>query len=86
MTPVLAKMLASAKTYWESMSPEERAAEIKAQRCSWVRGEMGMGSDRDEAEYASALARGDTETLARLDAEAEARRARADKIMEESDE
>lgn len=34
---------------------EEQEAEIKAQRESWVRGEMGMGSDADEASYRTTL-------------------------------
>ena len=48
-------------------------AEIARQRASWVRGEMGMGDDADEAAYRAALVAGDTETLARLEREAEAR-------------
>ena len=47
----LERLIAEAKTHYESMTPEEQDAMWKAQRESWVRGEMGIGSDADEAEY-----------------------------------
>lgn len=53
--PVLTELLQKAKTIYEAMTPEEREAMHKLQRESWVRGEMGMGNDRDEAEYRAAL-------------------------------
>jgi hypothetical protein len=43
-----------------------------AERASFARGEIGMGSDRDEVEYRAA-ARGDRSAMARMDQEAEDR-------------
>lgn len=48
--PRLLEALELAKTYTMTES------ELRAQRASWVRGEMGIGSDRDEAEYRRKLA------------------------------
>jgi len=48
-----------------------------------VRGEAGFGSDEDEAEYRAAVEAGDTEEIARLDAEAEERVRLAREIMRE---
>lgn len=62
--PNLDALLAQAKAH-RPMTPEE----VEAQRQSWVRGEMGLGSDADEAAYRAALESGDTETLKRLDLE-----------------
>ena len=55
-------------------------AELQAQRLSWARGEAGMGSDRDEAEYRQALRDGDKDKLARLDAQAQQRMDRVGKV------
>ena len=52
-------------------------AEWAAQKASFVRGEVGMGSDRDEAAYRAALASGDRATISRLNQEAEDRVKRA---------
>lgn len=65
--PELARLLQKAAAH--KMSKRE----IEAQCQSWIAGEIGMGSDADEAAYAVALVRGDTAEIARLDAEAEAR-------------
>lgn len=59
--------------------PPMTEAELKAQRDSFVRAEVGFGSDADEAAYRAALVESDTETLARLSAEADARMAFFDK-------
>jgi len=67
MSPELAAKIEALRGY--KMSPEE----VEAQRRSWVRGELGLGSDADEAAYARALRDNDTETLARLRAEGNAR-------------
>jgi hypothetical protein len=72
----LTQMLEQAKKWWASASEEERERMLAEQRRSWVRGEMGMGSDRDEAERARALADEDVEKLRRLDREAAERAAR----------
>lgn len=40
MSPELEKLLAKAKAAVERMSPEEREAMHKAQRESWIRGEV----------------------------------------------
>lgn len=37
----LQKLVAQARARYEALSPEEKAAHDKAQRESWVRGEMG---------------------------------------------
>lgn len=47
----LAKLIEEANARVAAMSPEERAAMWQAQKESWVRGEMGFGSDADEAEW-----------------------------------
>lgn len=52
-------------------------AERAAQQASWARGEVGMGSDRDEAEYRAAVRSGDRAAQRRLDQEAEDRVKRA---------
>lgn len=52
-------------------------AELAAQRASFVRGEVGMGSDRDEAAYRAAVRSGDRAEMRRLDQEAEERVKRA---------
>lgn len=67
MTPKLAALIEAARSH--KMTPEE----LEAQRRSWVRGELGLGSDADEAAYTKALSEGDTDTIARLKAEGEAR-------------
>jgi hypothetical protein len=58
----------------KAMSPENREAMYAAQRRSWVRGEMAMGSDADEARYRAA----GTEERKRIDAELQAR---ADRLV-----
>lgn len=52
-------------------------AELAAQRASFARGEIGMGSDRDEAAYRAAVRSGDEAEQQRLDREAEDRVKRA---------
>jgi len=47
----LQALLAAAKARWDAMPPAEQEAMLQAQRESWVRGEMAMGTDRDEAEW-----------------------------------
>jgi hypothetical protein len=42
-------LLKRAFAHVAAMTPEERAAMYQAQRESWVRGEMGIGNDADEA-------------------------------------
>jgi hypothetical protein len=72
----LEKMIEASKHWWQNATQEERDKMIEDQRRSFVRGQMGMGSDRDEAEYAQALRDGDVERLKRLDQEAAERAAR----------
>jgi hypothetical protein len=50
-------LLERAKERWAKMTPEEREAERRQQRESWVRGEMGIGSDADEARERAAWRR-----------------------------
>lgn len=56
-----------------AMTEEEWAA----QRASFVRGEIGMGSDRDEANYRKAMTDGDRAEMERLNQEAQERVRRA---------
>lgn len=71
----ISELLAKAKADWDCMSLQDRAAMLRAQRRSYMLGEAALGSDADEAAYAEAVAAGDKATMARLDAEAEARAA-----------
>lgn len=73
----LAKAIREAVERYERMSPAEKKAMWEAQKRSFVIGEAGFGSDRDEAEYRVAVERGDATEIARLDAEAEKRMADA---------
>lgn len=77
--PTLAALLERARGH--KMTP----AEIDAQRRSWVRAEAGFGSDADEAAYHAAVAAGDKKEITWLDAEAEERIRRVNKIMDDSD-
>lgn len=74
--PSLVRMIEASKRWWQNATQEERDKMIDEQRRSFVRGQMSMGSDRDEAEYAQALRDGDVEWLKRLDQEAAERAAR----------
>lgn len=73
-TPTLAELLPLATKH--NMSPEE----LRAQRDSYVRAEMGFGSDADEAAYRAALFAGDKAELDRLEAASQARMAAYDRI------
>jgi hypothetical protein len=75
MSPELTALIKRARQH--RATPAER----RAQRRSWIAAEMAAGSDADEAEYREALAAGDRVKLARLDAEADARRAQALAMM-----
>lgn len=72
--PVLAELLPLAAKH------RMTEAEIAAQRDSFVRAEMGFGSDADEAAFRAALEAGDTEALSRLEAASQARMAAYDRI------
>lgn len=71
--PRLETLIAMARAQWEAMTPAERRAMIDEQGWGWVRAEAAFGSDADEAAYRAAVAAGDTEMVAKLEAEAEAR-------------
>jgi hypothetical protein len=73
----LAKAIREAVERYERMSPVERAEMWEAQKRSFIIGEAGFGSDRDEPEYRAAVDRGDATEIARLDSEAEKRMADA---------
>ena len=49
------QMLAEAKAHVAAMTPAELAAMHSEQRASWVRGEMGLGSDADEQRWRAAF-------------------------------
>jgi hypothetical protein len=51
----LDELLRRSAARFRAMTPEQQEAELRAQRESWVRGEMGIGSDKDEADYRAAL-------------------------------
>lgn len=79
--PELQRLIRESIARVNAMTPEERMLMIAEQRKSFVRGQIGMGSDADEAAYAAALEAGDTETLARLDAESQARMENVDRLF-----
>jgi hypothetical protein len=54
----------------------------RAQAKRWAVAEAGFGNDAQEAEYAAALRRGDTEAIAACEAAAQERMARARRITE----
>ena len=56
--PELLELIRKSVKWFEALSPEEKEAHLKAQRESWVRGEMGIGSDQDEAEYRDKMRKG----------------------------
>ncbi len=64
----LSDLIARDRAAYEAMTPAEREETRRHQRESWVRGEVGFGSDADEAAYRVALELGDKEMLARLEA------------------
>lgn len=82
-TTNLDRLLAQSKEAVAAMTPEQREAMFRAQRRSYVIGEIGMGSDGDEIAYRAAVAAGDQETVKRIDAEAAERMARAERTMQE---
>lgn len=45
----ISQMIKASADHVSNMTPEERAEMFRQQRESWVRGEMAMGSDADEA-------------------------------------
>ena len=75
----LAALIAASVARYKAMTQEERRAHDLAQKESFVRAEVGFGSDADEAAYRDAYRSGDTETLRRLQAEETARLAQFDK-------
>ena len=64
-----------------SLPPMTRE-EFDAQRRTYVRGEMGIGSDRDEAAMSAAVASGDQEEIERLEKAAEDRMKAVDDYFE----
>lgn len=50
--PELTALIAEAKARYDALSPEEKDAYDKAQRESWVRGEMALGLDDDRSSAA----------------------------------
>lgn len=73
LRPDLDRLIAENNRVVAAMTPEQRREMMRAQRRSWARGEVGIGSDADEAAYSRALKDGDQETLDRLQAEGDAR-------------
>ncbi len=54
---------------WNALTPEQQASARREQRRAYVVSEAGWGSDAQEQAYRAAYRSGDTETLARLQAE-----------------
>jgi hypothetical protein len=73
--PDLSRLIEAAKAH--KMTPEER----DAQRRSFVRGQLGFGSDADEAACRDALAKGDTAALEVLEADAQKRMRMVDALL-----
>lgn len=67
--PEQAKRLSDSIDAFHKLPLEQREAVLAEQRRSWARGEAGMGSDKDEADYRAALAAGDKVKLTQLEAE-----------------
>lgn len=55
----LEALIKSAGERFAALSPEQQEAELQAQKASFVRGEVGMGTDADEAEYRRRLLAGE---------------------------
>ncbi len=49
--PALSRLIEESKAAVAAMTPAEREAMWQAQRESWLRGELAMGSDADEARW-----------------------------------
>jgi len=73
MTKRLSELIRLSVEAVKCMSPKDRLDMLEEQKRSWVRGEMGIGSDADEAEYRRALRENDKLALAVLDGEAQKR-------------
>lgn len=69
----LAEKIKQSIEAFRNLPREDQDRLLEEQRRSWVRGEMGMGTDRDEARYADALRREDRLALAVLEGESLAR-------------
>jgi hypothetical protein len=50
----LSELIAKSVAWFKSLTPEEQEAHLREQRESWVRGEMAIGLDRDEAAWREA--------------------------------
>ena len=53
MCPDLQRAINAARKRFEAMTPAEQEAHLREQRASWVRGEKGIGDDKDEAAFRS---------------------------------
>lgn len=51
----LQSLVAKSIQTFGALSPEEQAEHRNAQRESFVRGQIGMGNDRDEAEHRAGM-------------------------------
>lgn len=51
----LVNLIKRSSERFAALTPEQREAELQAQKASFVRGELGMGSDADEAAYRNGL-------------------------------
>lgn len=83
MSADLTELIAKARAAYDAMTPTQRRAMDLEQRRSYCRAEAGFGSDRDEAEYAAAMASGDTTRIAACEAKSQARMAVFDQYWEQ---
>lgn len=63
------ELVRRAQHAWAALTPEQQAAMRREQRRGYVVSEAGWGIDAQEQAYRAAYRSGDTETLARLQAE-----------------
>lgn len=73
MSDDLDDLLAAARDAMSKMTSDERQAMFDAQRKSYVRAEMGFGSDADESDYRNALTSGDEVGIAECECKAQER-------------
>ena len=77
----LEELMAKARAEYEAMTPAQRNALHREQRESYVRAEIALGSDADEAEYNEAILSGDQARIAECKRKESARLAAYDALI-----
>ena len=77
----LERLISAARERVAAMTPQERAEMIRQQQRSYAIAEARFGSDADEAALAAAHRAGDQARIQQLNAEADARAARAEQYF-----